>query len=68
MLEAIPEDYILELRQGLSEYNDISLLDILKHLRVEYAPMTEVIHMRLLANFCEPPNLDAPIDVYFAKQ
>ena len=68
LLEAVPEDYILELKQGLSEYNDVALLDILKHLRVEYAPMTEVIYMRLLANFREPPNLDSPIDVYYAKQ
>ena len=32
LLEAVTEDYILELKQGLSEYNDVALLDILKHL------------------------------------
>jgi len=67
-LDAVPEEYILELKQGLSEYNDVSLLDLLKHLRDEYAPMTEVIYMGLLANFREAPNLEEPIDVYFAKQ
>ena len=30
--------------------------------------MTEVIHMRLLENFRAAPNLEEPIDVYFAKQ
>ena len=68
LLELIDEDYILELKEGLSEYSSVTLVEILTHLRDEYAPMDGVIYMELLAQFREPPDFDAPIDKYLRKQ
>ena len=49
LLELIDEDYILELKEGLSEYSSVTLVEILTHLRDEYAPMDDIIYMELLA-------------------
>ena len=43
LLESIDEDYILELKEGLSEYSSVALVEILTHLRNEYAPYMELL-------------------------
>ena len=48
LIEAVDEDYILELKEGISEYSGVSLLDILNHLRTEYAPMTDTVFKDLM--------------------
>ena len=68
LIEAIDEDYILELREGRSGYSGRTLLEILKHLRAEYAAMDDVVYKELMARFREPPDMDVPIDKYFRKQ
>ena len=68
VIEAIDEDYILELKEGRSGYSGITLLAILKHLRSEYATMDDVVYKGLMKRFREPPDMDAPIDKYFRKQ
>ena len=68
LIEAIDEDYILELKEGISEYSGVSLLQILEHLKTEYAPMDDIVYGALMKRFREPPNMDAPIDKYFRKQ
>ena len=68
VIEAVDEDYILELKQGRSGYSGVTLIEILKHLRTEYATMDDVVYKDLMNNFREPPDMDAPIDKYFRKQ
>ena len=68
MIEAVKEDYILELKEGLSEYSSVTLIKILEHLRVNYALMDDMIYNELMTCFCEAPDLDVPIDKYFRKQ
>jgi hypothetical protein len=41
--EAFVEDYILEHREGLSEYSGVKLITILGHLRNQNAPLDKVI-------------------------
>ena len=68
VIEAIDEDYILESKEGQSGYSDVTLLEILKHLRNEYATMDDVVYKELMRRFREPPDMDALIDKYFRKQ
>ena len=68
LIEAVDEDYILELKEGISEYSGVSLLDILNHLRTEYGPMTDTVFKALMKRFREAPDMNLPIDKYFRKQ
>ena len=68
LLEAIDEDYILEKKEGISGYHSRKLLELLQHLRQEYAPMDDLVYQKLMARFREAPDMDAPIDRYFRKQ
>ena len=67
-VESIEEDFIFELKQGLSEYSGVSLLKLLEHVRKEYAPMDDIVTQKLMKRFREPPDMDAPIDKYYRKQ
>ena len=55
------------MKEGRSGYSDVTLLQILKHLRTEYATMDDVVYKDLMKRFREPPDMDAPIDKYFRK-
>ena len=46
----------------------MTLLQILRHLRTEYATMDDVVYTDLMKRLREPPDMDAPIDRYFRKQ
>ena len=67
-IEAIDEDYILELKQGIQEWNGRSLLDLLTHVRTNYATMDDLVYNDIMKRFSEPPDMDLPIDKYFTKQ
>ena len=67
-VESIEEDFILELKEGLSEYSGVTLLKLLEHVRREYAPMDDIVTQKLMKRFREPPDMDAPIDKYYRKQ
>ena len=64
VIEAIDEDYILELKEGRSGCSGITLLEILKHLRNEYATIDDVVYKGLMKRFREPPDMGALIDKY----
>ena len=68
LIAAVDEGFILELKKGLSGYSGSTLLQILTHLKTNYAAMDDSIYNELMARFREPPDLDQPIDVYFQKQ
>jgi hypothetical protein len=67
-IEAIDEDYILELKQGIQEWNGRTLLDLLTHVRTNYATMDDLVYNDIMKRFAEPPDMDLPIDKYFTKQ
>ena len=62
------EDYILKLKQGRSGCSGVTLREILKHLRSEYATMDDVVYEDLMKRFREPINMNALIYKYFRKQ
>ena len=66
-LEAIDEDYVVELKEGVREYDGRKLRDLLKHLR-KYAKMDDDVHLAIMDRFREAPNMELPVDKYFAKQ
>ena len=68
LVGAVNEDYLLELKEGISEYSGVPLRDIIRHLRTEYAPMTDLVYQDIMKRFRQPPDMDSPIDRYFAKQ
>ena len=66
-IEAIDEDYVVELKEGLREYDGVTLLELLDHVK-KYAKMDDEVHRLIILDFQKPPNMDLPIDKYFAKQ
>ena len=66
-IEAIDEDYVVELKEGLREYDGVTLLELLEHVN-KYAKMDDEVHRLIILDFQKPPNMDLPIDKYFAKQ
>jgi len=68
LIAAVDEGFILELKKGISGYNSCTLLEILAHLRKNYAVMDDAVYNELMTRFREPPNFDEPIDIYFQKQ
>ena len=64
----IDECYIKEMHQGFSEYNDCTLLELLYHVNNKYAKMDDHIVEANIETFDEAPDMDRPIDGYFAKQ
>ena len=65
---AIEECYIKEMCEGYSEYDNHSLLDLLKHVNTKYATLDDHVLEEIQKKFEEPPDLSIPIDVYYAKQ
>ena len=69
LIESVKECYIRELHKGdFIEYGDRSLLGILQHINKKYAKMDDHILKANLKVFKEEPQMDNPIDDYFAKQ
>ena len=68
LIEAVDENFILELKDDMMDYDGVTLVDMLKHLRDEYAPQDVNFLEKVLSEFEEPPDLTKPIDAYFAKQ
>ena len=66
-IAAIDEDYVVELKQGLSEYDGRTLRELLAHYK-KYGKMDDTVHGQIMETFREAPDLDVPIDKYFAKQ
>jgi hypothetical protein len=69
LIESVEECYIRELHQGdFIEYDDRSLLELLQHINEKYAKLDAHILKANLKVFEEEPQMDNPIDDYFAKQ
>ena len=68
LIEAIGENFILEFKDDMMDYNDVPLIELLRHLRDEYVPQDVDFLEKVLSKFEEPPDLTKPIDTYFAKQ
>ena len=66
-IEAIDEDYVVELKEGLREYDGRTLLDLLDHVN-KYAKMDDKVHRIIIYDFQKPPNMDLPIDKDCAKE
>ena len=66
-IDAIDEDYVVELKEGLREYDGRTLRELLDHVH-KYAKMDDEVHRHIMNDFQQPPNMDLPIDKYFAKQ
>ena len=65
--EAINEDFVVKLKEGLCEYDGRTLRKFLDHVN-KYAKMDDKVHRHIMLNFKKPPNMDLPINTYFAKQ
>ena len=69
LIESVEECYIRELHQGdFIEYDDRSLFELLQHINEKYAKLDAHILKANLKVFEEEPQMDNPIDDYFAKQ
>ena len=68
LIDAIDEDYILELRQGIQECNGCTLINLLTHVRPNYATMDDLVFNAIMKAFTEPLDMDLPINKYFIKQ
>jgi len=66
-LAAIDNDYVVELKQGISEYDGCTLRELLAHYK-KYGKMDDTVHSKIMETFREAPDLDVPVDKYFAKQ
>lgn len=66
-IEAINEDYVVEFKEDLREYDGVTLLELLDHVN-KYTKMDNEVHRLIILDFQKPPNMDLPIDKYFAKQ
>lgn len=66
-LDAIDEDYVVELKEGVREYDGRTLRELLQHLR-KYAKMDDDVHLGIMNRFREAPDMELPVDKYFAKQ
>ena len=66
-LDEIDEDYVIELKEGMREYDCRRLRQLLQHLR-KYGKMDNIVHNSIMERFEEAPNMDLPIDKYFTKQ
>ena len=67
-IKAIDKDFILELKQGIQEWNDYTLSDLLTHACTKYAAMDNLVYKTITRRLADPPNMDLSIDKYFTKQ
>ena len=68
LIKAIDENFILEFKDDMMDYDGVPLIKLLRHLRNEYVPQDVDFLEKVLKESDEPPDLTNPIDMYFAKQ
>ena len=68
LLKAVSEEYYMELRRGMLQYDGVSTLDLLEHIFTNYARIDDALLIKNKREFEAPPDLSRPIDVYFRKQ
>ena len=67
LLEAVDENYVLELKKGMREYDGCSLGNLLKRL-CKYAKMDNAVHTSIMDRFEEVPDMDLLINKHYTKQ
>ena len=68
LLEAVEEDYYMELEHAIYKYDRVTVFDLMEHLLVNYADIDDELIATNRAEFEKEPDMAAPIDVYFRKQ
>ena len=66
-LDAISEEYIMELRQYVLRYYYVKLLDLMQHVFDNDANIDNLLAIKNSKEFEEPPDLTQPINVHFMK-
>ena len=67
-LNAVSEEYYMELRQGMLQYDGVSTSDLLEHIFTNYAIIDDALLIKNKRDFEAPPDLSRPINVYFKKK
>ena len=67
LLNAVDEEYYLELKDSTFRYDRVPLHRILSHLFTNYGQLDEFLVSQNKATFNEPPDMTRPIDVYFER-
>ena len=68
LIEAIDEDYYMELYDPMFRYDHINPMDFLAHILKHYAVIDDDVLEDNTKQFNEAPTMFLPIDVYFHKQ
>ena len=68
LLEAIDEDYYMELHDSIYRYDRILPVDLLEHILKYYAVIDDEVLEANKKEFDEPPDMSLPIDIYYRKQ
>ena len=68
LLEAIDEEYYMELYDNMFRYDRVSPADFLAHILKYYAVIDDDVLEDNKREFEKPPDMSAPIDVYYRKQ
>ena len=63
LLKAVREEYYMELRQGVLQYNGVSTLELLEHIFSNYARIYDALLTKNKRGFKAPPDLSRPINV-----
>jgi hypothetical protein len=68
LLEAVDEEYYMELYDDVFRYDRVKPVDFLDHILACYADLDDETLEKNKKEFEEPPDMSKPIDVYFRKQ
>ena len=68
LLKAVSKEYIMELHQGVLQYNGVTTSELLEHIFSNYARIDDALIIKNKRELEAPPNLSRPIDVHFCKQ
>ena len=68
LLEAIDEEFYMELYNDVFRYDRIDPADFLSHILKYYAVIDDDVLEDNKKEFEQPPNMSQPIDLYFRKQ
>ena len=67
ILEAVPEDYYLELNAGVLRYDGSTVYDLLTHVFTNYAKLNDHLVISNKKEFEEAPDLTRPINTYYKQ-
>ena len=68
LIEAVDEDYYMELYDNLFRYDRIEPVVFLEHILKHYAVIDDDVLEANTKEFNNPPDMSLPIDIYFRKQ